>query len=57
LLFHLRQEEYSPCTAISVDDRHIPVADTLDWEYEFFPVDTDVTDIMVNATKSNRFGN
>jgi hypothetical protein len=44
-------------TAISVDDGNIPVADTLDGEYEIFTVDTDVSDLMVNATNSNHFGN
>jgi hypothetical protein len=40
-------------TAIAVDDRHISVADTLDGEYAVYTVDTDVSDIMVNA---NHFG-
>jgi hypothetical protein len=44
-------------TAISIDDGHISVDDTLNGEYAVFTVDTDVSDIMVNATNSNRFGN
>jgi hypothetical protein len=50
-----KRDVYS--TKLSVDDGHIPVSDTLDGEYEVLTVDTDVSDIMVNATNSNRFGN
>jgi hypothetical protein len=41
----------------AVYSTEIPVENTLDGEFEVFTVDRDVSDIMVNATNLNRFGN
>jgi hypothetical protein len=51
-----KQKRAVYATAITNDDGDYPFDDNPDGEYEVFKVDTDISDIMVHASNTNRFG-